>query len=324
MRVTRALETRIDLDGWRTLVALAESSSLTEAAAMLAVPRATLSRRLSRLEEELGHTLAHRTTRRMTLTAAGEELAERARAALEALASAEERARQAEVEVRGLLRVALAPNLASIIAPVVARLLAEHPRLQIELVSGTRRVDLVEEAFDVALRAGKPGDPRLIGRPLARMRHVLFARIDLLDRLPPIEHPERLTDLPCIVNLDARDRAQARWPLRAGGEVAIAARLGCNDLEGVHAACLAGVGIALLPELLAAPDVEAGVLAPVLPEVVGSEGAFWLLHTEAGRYDTKVRAFVDAVGPWLTELAHRGLLTRAIRRQPQACVEQSA
>ncbi|MFT6821815.1 MAG: DNA-binding transcriptional LysR family regulator, partial [Myxococcota bacterium] len=152
-----------DLD---VLVAVLDAGSLTGAAEHLGVPRATLSRKLARLEEQVGAVLIHRTTRRLTATEAGNELYRHARPIVDAVRAATASVRALDGVPRGLLRVTLPPGPASRFAALISKYMTTYPEVRVEVIAVTRHVDLVREGVDVGLRAGSLTGSGLISKRL--------------------------------------------------------------------------------------------------------------------------------------------------------------
>ena len=196
-------------EGFEEFVAVVEAGSLTAAAEALGLPRATLSRRLARLEERLGVRLLHRTTRRLTLSLAGERLYETARQVVRMAKESEADVQRLDGVPRGLLRVSLPAGLHRPMATWVAEYMRAYPEVQVELVGSPERVDLVGEGFDLALRATEPEDASLVARTLARVRllavaHAAVPRRARAAQVPGGPRPARLHR-----GLSGRPRARA-------------------------------------------------------------------------------------------------------------------
>ncbi len=283
--------------GLNELVAVAEHGSVSAAARALGVPRATLSRRIAALEQELGATLFHRSTRRLVPTRAGATLLEVAARLVADARAAKARVQRDDEQPRGLLRVtaAVGPESARF-AEMFASFLERHPQVEIEILATPRTVDLREEGYDVALRAGEVRDQSLVGRVLDHIRLLAVAAPSLLAR-HPIDSLEALAQAPCVLGLGPR----ASWPLRDGGAVGISGRITCNDLHQHAALARSGRAVALLPMPWVLEELAGGRLVPVLPELVGTEAKLWVVWPAVEHLDPKVRAFVDHVVAWTRE-----------------------
>ena len=288
------------LEDMRVFAAVAARSSLTDAARELGTTKQTVSRRLAALEASLGVSLVRRTTRRLTLTDVGRAYATRCaeivRLAHEANAAA---ASQLDV-VAGTLRVTADPVLNEhLVRDVVLRYGKRHPQVRVDLFLTTRKVDLLEERIDVAFRVGPPPDVlHLSARRLARAHLWTVASPSYL---ADCGIPRTLADLGSHRCLAALPTASpSAWPLSVDGTVRlvpIEPVLRANDVATVHAAALAGLGIAQLPAFLARADVEQKRLEPVLvahaPEVGGLHVVFPHTHQLAPKVTEFVALAVD-------------------------------
>lgn len=284
-----------DLD---VLVAVLDVGSLSAAAEVLGMPRPTLSRRLQRLEEEVGQRLVHRTTRRVAATEAGEVLYGHARAIVAAVEAAQVAVRARDGAPRGLLRVSLPgpdPGLHGMLLSFVRA----WPEIELEVVATSRHVDLVADRIDVALRAGSLTGTGLVSRRLLSTRLRAHASPTYLERRGLPESPEALADHDCLVSFAQGEVPQERWPLLDGGTVAVHPRLAANDPGLLLQAAIEGLGIAMLPDEFRR-RAPAEVLVPVLPEVLGVETGVWLVFAERRMMLPRVRVFIDHVVDWLS------------------------
>jgi DNA-binding transcriptional LysR family regulator len=250
--------------------------------------KATLSRRVAELEEELGVRLVERGTQRLTVTEAGQLLLQRSEGPLREIAEAMTQAREGSSAPRGRLRIA-APLVFSQLAlgRLVALFQAAHPQVEVEVVAEDRRVDLVEEHFDLCIRINPDEDGSLVGRCFARDSLALVAA----PGLPmPRARAGKTHAVPAVVMPTFRDGDL--WPLRAG-KLLIAPQpvLRLSSLLMVKDAACAGAGAALLPWSVAGALVQAGQLK--LWGKLGGEVELWVLHTSRRLQSPKVRAFVD-------------------------------
>lgn len=283
----------IDSRLYEAFVSSAEAGSISEAARKLGVPRATVSRRLGRLEEELGVRLIQRSTRDMTLTRAGHRAYHQLRALLSQAEATEAVIRQADNTPRGLLRVSTPPGPGAELAQFFARLLHDYPEIELEVLSTTRHVDLIGEGFDLALRAGESKDPRLyVRRLLTSQRRLVAAPAYLAARGRP-EEPEQLKQHSCLVGFEGGVHKATRWPLQGGGWLQVQGRVMSNDMSLLLEGALAGLGLAMLPMRLAARHVQEGRLEVVLGESLGDSTHFCAVYPEREYIDPKVRVCID-------------------------------
>ena len=281
-------------EGFEELVTIVEQGSLTAAAAELGLPRPTLSRRLTRLEERLGVRLVHRTTRRLTITPAGQALYAKARWVVQAAREAEAEARRSDDVPRGLLRVSVPTRTpVQAFAQWIADFLGRYPEVRVEMVATSAHVDLVEDGFDVALRAGPVDDPSLVAHTLARNQHIAVASPAYLAARGTPTTPDELRDHDCIVGYRSGVAPQTHWPLLGGGRVAVAGRLCTNQMELRLHAAIAHQGIARVYARYAEQPIAAGQLVRVLPDHIYQEERASLVFRDRAFLEPKVRAFVD-------------------------------
>jgi DNA-binding transcriptional LysR family regulator len=285
----------------QAFVAAVDAGSISGAAAELGLPRATVSRRLARLEERLDTRLLHRTTRSQTTTEAGVEYYRHARAILDAVDLATRAVAQPDAEPRGLLRISLPPLRPGTLEGLLLAFLDEHPQVELEVIASTAHEDLRERNIDVAWRAGVDFDPSLVARKLARTDLVAVAAPAYLERAGRPATVDELLEHRCIVGFVHGERPATHWPQRGGGAVRIRARLATNDLGLQIAAVVGGRGIGLLPRMLVAPHLERGGLEAVLPDDVGADSQVALVYPDRHHLKPPVRAFVDHAVRWFRE-----------------------
>lgn len=275
-----------------------EMQSVSRAASELGVPRATISRRLARLEEHLGVRLLHRTTRSLSLTDAGEVLYGNARLALDAVEQAEESVRRTNESIRGSLRVSLPPHMDASFYDLVCRFRHEHPEVDLHLHFSSEYVDLKREGYHLALRASSELEPGLIARTLSRAPLLAVASPAYLRAQGSPRSTRDLRQHRCLLGFVRGEIPQTHWPLLRGGKVRVQGALAANDLSMLHHAARAGLGIALLPLQVVSSDLKRGELVHVLAKQLGSEARIALVYAEKEFIPPQVRAFIDAVVAW--------------------------
>jgi DNA-binding transcriptional LysR family regulator len=290
-----------------------EARSLSRAAAELGVPRATLGRRLARLEERLGVRLLRRTTRSLTLTDAGQAFHRHARIALDAVAQAEESVRRTDTAVRGPLRVSLPPMADPRFYAMICDFAERYPEVVLQLHFSTQLVDLRRDGYDVALRATTQLEPGLVARTLARAPSITVASPAYLASMGVPRKARDLRSHRCLMGFVRGELPQTHWPLTGGGKVQVQGCFFSNEILQLRDAALRGLGIALLPMLLAGPLVESGELVRVLPGIIEADTQVAIVYPERELVPPQVRAFIDAVVAWAAE----GFLRPA---EPQSAV----
>ncbi|HJL14611.1 MAG TPA: LysR family transcriptional regulator [Sandaracinaceae bacterium LLY-WYZ-13_1] len=274
-------------------VEVVRQGSFTGAADALRLPKSTVSRHVARLERGLGVQLLVRTTRRLRLTEAGEAFFPRAASAVEGVEEAVRALGEREEEPRGRLRVSAPNDLGVMLGGAVADFAAAYPRVRVELSLTGRRVDLVGEAFDCALRAsGSLEDSSLVARRLMTTEMGLFAAPDLLQRLGSPRTVDALAERPCV--LFRPQGETVAWRLHGPeGERTVEVRgpVAADDFRVVRELVARGVGIGLLPEL--AFDAATEPLERVLPSWRGPGSALYFVYPSQRHVPAKVRAFRD-------------------------------
>jgi DNA-binding transcriptional LysR family regulator len=296
--------------------AAVEAGSLSRAAGALRVPRATLSRRLARLEQRLGARLLRRTTRSLTITDAGEAFYRHARIALDAVQEAEATVRRADATVRGNLRVALPQLASSPLLDLVADFAAAYPEVRLQTQLSTRHVDLHRDGYDVALRASSRFEPGLVARTLARFQ---FLAVASPAYLAAHGTPASLRDLRrhrCLMGFARGELPETYWT-GAGRKIQLDGAFFSNSPAMLVRAAERGLGIALVPSLAVHGHLERGRLVVVLPGVLRSEGRIALVYPERELVAPPVRAFID----WLLARAPAALAPSPVSMSRGALVK---
>lgn len=285
----------VSLEAMRLFGAVAKAQGFTAAAKVLGIPKQTLSRRVAALEATLGVQLMHRTTRRLVLSPVGAAYAERC-VELVRLADEANATVTATREVpSGQLRITADPVFGeAFLAPIVVEYARRWPEVELEVVLTRRRVDLIEEGFELAFRVGAVADdPALSASALGPARVRYCASRGYLSAHGTPRTPEALAAHRCIVV--ASEGVEVRWPFRgvAGPRlVPVHGRLKLTSFELAHQAALAGLGVAIFPEFACAADVKAGRLVPVLEDWLVEAGSVWLVHPTRRFLTARVRAFI--------------------------------
>jgi DNA-binding transcriptional LysR family regulator len=291
----------LDIEGLQTFVAVADAGGVSAAARRLGVSKSIVSRRLSRIEAELGVQLLARTTRGAALTEAGNTFRDHA-----ARASAEiDTARETILptgDLRGRLRVAMPLTFGPThFAPVLAEMARQHPKLHIHSYYSDRFVDLIAEGFDCAIRTGYLQDSNLIAKRIGPFHGKLVASPDYIEAHGSPETPDNL------VTHQALMQGTETWQFMDGGKVVTVqpqGRFKADNAMALAAAAVAGLGIAWLPDCIIHDYVASGALVPIMTRYpVPAAGAY--VVRPPGQYPTrKVRV--------LTEM-----LTEHFKRNPE-------
>ncbi len=277
---------------------IVEARSLTRAAMELRVPRATLGRRLARLEQRLGVRLLKRTTRRLSLTDAGQSLYQHARSVLDAAARAEASVQRGDGALQGDLRISVPPAFSERLNDLVVAFACEHPGVRVLVHASTQHADLVGGSYDVALRASQHLEPGLVARTLARLTLVAVASPAYVKAHGSPRTTADLATHRCLMLFQRGEIPETHWPLRTGKRLRVTGAFFANDPVLLASAARAGLGIALLPSPVVRAELDAGALIAVLPKALGVEARLSVVFAERELLPPHVRAFIDALTRW--------------------------
>lgn len=276
-------------------VEVVDRGGFTAAAKARGASKQSVSDRIAKLEHALGVRLLERTTRRIRLTDAGARYHTRCATLAAQVAEANDEMRGHTTEPRGRLRVSVPVIFGRRhVMPVVTTLLRRHPQLELEVVLADRRVDLVLEGFDAAVRVGALDDSSLVARRIGEGRLGYVASPAFLRR-HPIVRARDIASVPCIGM-----RSPETWTLE-GRRVRVEPRLVLNDLETSCEATLAGLGVARLPTFVFAPEVQRRKLRELFPDEPALEEPVHVVYPSRLHLAPKVRVFVDAVAKHTAE-----------------------
>lgn len=296
----------LDLNDVAVFVQVVRSGSFAETARRLGMPPNTLSRRVQQLEARLGTRLLQRSTRKLSLTNAGQDFYDRCAGAVETLGDAGQALMSGNEVPSGLVRVA-APAEFFDFFPMecLAEFLAAHPLVRVDFVLSDARADLIADRIDIAIRGGVLEDSGLFAR------RVLAAGLDGLVASPAYlaarGAPATLQDLAdhdCLVF--AHPSGRATWRLSgvdgADAETQVTGRFSGNTAQALRKAALAGLGIALLPSMVTRRELSAGMLVPVLPQFHRKGHGVHLVYSSRRHLPSAVAAFIELVADKLSDL----------------------
>ncbi|MEA1650929.1 LysR family transcriptional regulator [Nitrospirillum sp. BR 11164] len=283
------------LTSMRIYVLAVELGSFSAAAAALDMSSQVVGKHVRALEQHLGVRLLNRTTRRQGLTDIGRTYYERAKIILAEVDAADSLAAESRAVPRGRLRVNAPVSFGvHVLAARLADYMRRYPEVSVDLTLANRRVDLIDEGYDVVFRIGDLSDSRLMARALAPYRLVLCAAPSYLDSHPPLIHPLDLRDHECL--LFPNTAIRSTWPFE-GPEglvsVPVEGRLSIDSGEALQVAVRAGLGVALQPLEVARADLAAGHLIALLPDYTVPARPMHLLYAPDRRMTPKLRSFLD-------------------------------
>ncbi len=288
----------------RAFIDVVEAEGFSAAGRKIGRSKALLSKYVRELEDELGALLLNRTTRQFSLTEAGHTYYKTASEILKEIDNLADLVRQNTTDLKGRLRLS-APR--TFVDAEIGRSLVDfaetHPDLTLEVVSDDRFVDLVEEGFDIAIRITRLEDSGLIARKLAPFRIVYCATPEFVARHGPFREPSELSQVPCIVDTNARSLNNWRFRRPDGSlfSVGVHGRMEVNSPLATMRATLAGIGVAGLPDFIARKELEAGRLVTVLDDFTADDLGIYAIYPHRRYLPAKVRAFVDHQTNWFRQ-----------------------
>jgi DNA-binding transcriptional LysR family regulator len=296
------------LDSLRIFVITQRKGSLSAAGRSLSLSPATISRRISALEAELGVQLVDRTSRNLKVTEAGQAFLEHAEMVLEAMARAEEAARNSKLLPEGRLRIHSRTQIGlRVIAPLLSGFAQRHPDIQLELELSEHPVNLVEQDFDIDIRTGESNDSSFVIKRLLSSDEVLVASPSFMKVHKRIRHPRDLMEVRCLTYRREQEATTWKYIDEQGQQqvLAIQGVLSSNNGELLRLAAIDGMGIALLSEPTVRSCIQDGTLLRLLPEYRFAVRAFsngiYAVFRQSRTLPLKVRAFVDFIAEALRE-----------------------
>ncbi len=303
----------IDLNDMIVFSAVAQAGSFSNAAASLGMPKSTVSRRIASLEAQLGVRLIQRTTRKLSLTDAGADYAERCRAIQLAADEANEALQSAGDNPRGLLRITAPYEIGrNEITAVLADYCRAYADVEVEALYTDQVVDLVGEGFDLAIRTGDLIDSSMVARRLGPTQRFLCASPDYVARKGAPTEPLELPEHDIVVFDAPAALGGTQWTLTGPGgdiEVTVRPRISVNDFPSVAHMVRQGLGIGLIASWVCHDDLRAGRLVRVLEAHTPKEKSIYAVYPSRRLMSAKLRVFLDLLSerlsppPWVQELS---------------------
>ncbi|HGH6014406.1 TPA: LysR family transcriptional regulator [Vibrio mimicus] len=276
-------------------VAVVECGSFSLAAKKLKITKSAVSKRLSQLEDDLGIRLINRTTRKLSLTEAGERYYYHVSQALSYAQQGMDAVTELQGEPQGKLKITAPMSFGVLhIAPIIADFISIYPKVEIDLQLEDQMVDLIEGGFDLAIRIGHLPTSNLVAKRLVTCQSVLCASPEYLTRHGEPEKPADLLEHNCLVY--SYFRGGSEWTFNhQQQEVKVIPKgnLTVNNSEAIRRALLAGLGIAQLPTFLVSKDLTRGTLKSVMTQYSLPVHAVYAVFPERKHLPYKVRAFID-------------------------------
>jgi DNA-binding transcriptional LysR family regulator len=278
-----------------TFVKVVDTGGFATAARALDLSPSVVTNHVQALEERLGVRLLNRTTRKVNLTEVGQAYYERCVRILAELEEADHLAEALQLKPRGALRLNTSPAIPQIIAPVIASYVAQYPEVSVEIASTARMVDIVEEGFDLAIRAHPMPDSSLIVRRLASYHMVVCGAPDYFARRGTPERPQDLANHNCMYfGYAAWETHEWRFTHGDGDQaVSISGNLKVNNVDSLRLAAVLGQGLIYLPSFMLADEFESGRLVSVLTQFAAPEMPINAIYPHRQFVPSKVRSFID-------------------------------
>jgi len=276
-------------------VAVTEQGGFAAAGRELGVSKSAVSKRISQLEARLGMQLLHRTTRKLSLTEAGERYLENAVIALAAAREAEDAVAELQGDPIGELKISVPMSFGRLhVAPLIPEFLKQYPKIELNMVMDDRFVDLVEGRFDMAIRAGTLPDSSLIARKIAPCHNVLCASPEYLAKYGEPKEPKELIHHNCIHYSYFSDFNE--WTFIGANDlirIETSGQYQVNNSEALLEAVLGGIGVTRLPTFVAGPHIKTGRLVRILKPYGLPLQTIYAVFRERKYLPSKVRAFSD-------------------------------
>lgn len=285
-----------DFEAWATFAKVAETGSFVAAAQDLGVSQATVSKAIGRLEQKLGATLFHRTSRRLSLSEGGRAALDEAARLLAAGEALEAAVLAQSARPRGTVRMT-APMSFGIahLGAMLPEFFELYPEITLDLTLSDSFIDIVEAGIDVALRISDLEDSSLMARHLAPVRILLVGAPTYFERRGRPKHPKDLADHTGLVYTNGRAKGVWRFTHATEGQYAVTvpSPLRVNNADVLGPALVGGAGLAMQPDFLAWDDLNAGRLEHALPEWEGPDLALYLVTPPSTTRPARVEVLID-------------------------------
>lgn len=289
-----------DLSGIVVFSAVVETGSFTAAAEKLGQSKSAISKQVTRLEQRLGAQLLARTTRRLNLTEVGQAYYERCRRIISEAEEAELAVTSMQAVPRGTLRVSAPLSFGiSNLAAALPEFMAAHDEVRVDMDFSDRRVDIIDEGFDMAIRIGRLEDSSLIAKRIAQTRRPILAAPSYWEKHGVPAHPDDLSEHNCLTYTYAHTDAPNHWrfrdPNNSGAEftVRVSGSMTSNNGNTLSAAAAKGLGVVLSPTFIVAEEIRSGMLVPVLEDFEIEPLGIHAIYPPNRHLSAKVRAFID-------------------------------
>lgn len=282
-------------------IAVADHAGFSSAGRELGITKSAVSKRITQLEAHLGARLFYRTTRKLSLTEAGERFYQYAAQANRAAAQAENAVHELQGAPKGVLKIQLPMSLGQLhISPLIPRFLKRFPQLQVDVIMDDRPINLIEQGYDLAVKAGDMPDSRLIARALAPLRSIVCASPEFLETFQqehqqPLDQPSLLEKANCLMysyssNADVWqfESAALRHTIKVSGNYRV------NNSTAIKQALLSGMGVARLPTFIVGDAIRQGQLVALFQDEYDMPTKqLYAVYPQRQYLPNKVRVFLD-------------------------------
>lgn len=275
---------------------IVDAGGVTAASRKLGLPKSTLSRRLSKLEDDFGARLLTRRGRRFDLTDVGQSFYQEAKHIAEQVLNAQERLTERAQQEEGVIKMA-APRMpgSTFLGGWLAEFLSLYPHIRVELDLSDNMVNLFDQGYDLALRVGPMINSSLISRKLAKSQRILVASNHYIKQFGQPSSLQDLEHYRCL-SFSEQSSGQDTWTLIAGGKLQkfiFTPTIRCDDMATILRIVKADGGIALVPIFIGYDLLEQGVLQQVLPQYLGPDAEFYLVYPERELMPNRVRLLLE-------------------------------
>ncbi|RZA05703.1 MAG: LysR family transcriptional regulator [Proteobacteria bacterium] len=289
-----------DLNEIWVFAKVAQHQSFSAAAKTLGMPLSTVSRKVADLEERLGLSLLQRTTRRLQLTKAGESYARECADLLQGFEEAEANLKRTDREPEGRLRITVPFGMTNgPFANFLAAFLEKYPRIELDIITSNRFVDLVGENVDLALRMGHLPDSSLVARRLGTSHHFLVATPGFIKKYGQPKDLDDLANFPCLIY--ETEKEHVKWSFvrgKAQRKINVQGRIKASDLSGLKELAIRGQGITLLPEIYCTSEIQQGIFRHLLPEWSSQASPVHAVYPSRRYPPARLVAFLNELEEW--------------------------
>lgn len=278
-------------EGFEEFVQVVDSGGFSAAARVMGASKSHISQQVSRLEDKLGARLLNRTTRRVSLTEVGENFYDRCTRIIEDLNEAEQSVSSLQHEAKGVLKISAPSLLGEVhLVPALAEFQKQHPKLEIELDFRSRRVDLIEESYDIVVQLGARTDINVVNKKLCRTRFHVTASPDYLERFNTPDTPLDLKDHNCLMFTHYGQSKPWKFVGKKGkSEVAVTGSWRSSSGHALRAAAIQGLGLVYLPDYYISEELKTGTLQTVLSDWSAIERDIVAIYQDRRHLSAKIK-----------------------------------